>query len=431
MKKFFVLVQKEVREMLTLQTILPMVITVLIFMFIGNIVGKEIDKAKETQNLVVVDQDKTAFTKVVTDALSKSNFNVTYLEGDKTAEGIEKAKEDKIAGVIVFPVGFESNVAAMKAQKVEAYSILNNFSMTGAKDTAVIDTAVAVVNEYVSNYIVVQNIANVTPSALKVPVERKDFVIVSDKTAEVSPTQVMNFVTSQTSFIPIILFIVIIFAATMIATAIATEKENKTLETLLTTPVDRKSIVSAKMVGAGVVALFSAAIYILGFRNYMDGLSGGALSSSADGISGAINQLGLVINPLGYLVLGGSLFLGILCALALATIIGAFAEDAKSVNGLMSPLMVLIMIPYFLTLFLDINSLPTIFKGLIYIIPFSYPFMAAPNIFLGNYTPIIFGMIYQLVFFGVFVYIAGKIFSTDRIITMKLNFKKKSFFLKK
>jgi len=87
--------------------------------------------------------------------------------------------------------------------------------------------------------------------------------------------------------------------------------------------------------------------------------------------------------------------------------------------------MVIILIPYLLTSFLDISSLPIVYKYLIYAIPFSHTFLAAPNLIMGNYSFVIWGIIYQFIIFIIFVYIAAKIFSTDRIFTLRLNFGRK------
>jgi ABC-2 type transport system permease protein len=389
------------------------------------VAGGQMEKAKKATDIAVMDQDQSVSSKAVVDMLNQSNFKVQLYTGADENEIVKFAKDKSISVALVLPKGFEQKLSTAEPQKVKTYSILKNFSFTGSKDTAMLDAAITSLNSAASDQIIRQKLATAEPEKLKNPIQRDDKVVIGNKQAATSPTAVMGFVTSQTALIPIILFIVIIFAATMIATAIATEKENKTLETLLTAPVDRKYIVSAKMVGAGVVALLSAVVYIFGFRYYMDGLSGGAGNIQDAALKLAIDQLGLTFSFSGYLLLGGTLFLAILCALAIATILGAFAEDAKSANGLISPLMVLIMIPYFLTMFLDINTLSPAVKTLVYAIPFSYPFMAAPNIFLHNYSIIFYGMAYQAIMFIVFVYIASRIFSTDKIITLKLSFGKK------
>jgi ABC-2 type transport system permease protein len=80
-------------------------------------------------------------------------------------------------------------------------------------------------------------------------------------------------------------------------------------------------------------------------------------------------------------------------------------------------------------MFLDVNTLSPAVKYGIFAIPFAHPFLAAPNLFLGNYMFVIYGIVYEAVIFAVFLYLAAWIFSTDKIMTVKLNFgKKKSLF---
>jgi ABC-2 type transport system permease protein len=62
---------------------------------------------------------------------------------------------------------------------------------------------------------------------------------------------------------------------------------------------------------------------------------------------------------------------------------------------------------------------------IVYIIPFSHTFLAAPNIFLQNYGIIFIGAAYQFLVFIVLAIVATKIFSSDKILTLKLNFSKK------
>jgi len=124
-------------------------------------------------------------------------------------------------------------------------------------------------------------------------------------------------------------------------------------------------------------------------------------------------------------MLGLTLFASILTALAIAIILGAFAEDVKAVGTLIMPLMVLLLIPYFLTLFLDLSVLPDAARYAVLAIPFTYPFITGPNLFLGNYGIVWWGIGYQLVWFAVFVTIAARVFSTDRILTMKLSLGRK------
>jgi len=423
MSKLFTLIKKELREMITPQVIIPAVVMVLIFMFIGNVVGKETKKFKAPQNIVVLDNDGSTLSGEAVEILKKSNFNVSRLAETTTNEAIRIAKEKNISVVLAIPEGFGEGIEKLKPQKIETYAIMKNFSLQGNQSKAILDASLAAFNNFVSDRIIASQLKGGNPADLKNPIQREDNVIIGDRMAKVNAATIIGFVQSQATFLPIILFIIITLASTIIATAIATEKENKTLETLLTTPVDRRFIIMAKMIGAGTVALIMAGIYIIGFGYYLKGLTG--VGAGAGNLGGAAEALGLVITPGGYALLGLTIFSGILCALSIATVIGSFAQDAKGVQGLISPLMIMLLIPYLLLMLIDINSAGPALKYLVYAIPFSYTFLGIQNIFLKNYAMIFFGIGYSLVFFTVFVLIAGKIFSSDKIITLKLNFRRK------
>jgi len=138
-----------------------------------------------------------------------------------------------------------------------------------------------------------------------------------------------------------------------------------------------------------------------------------------------MQKLGLTFDLTGYVILGLSLFLAILVALALAMILGVLAEDFRSAQTMIMPLMFMVMIPYFISLFADINTVALPVKLFILAIPFSHPFLVSQNIYLGNYGMIAGGLVYMLVVFVVLVVFAARIFSTDKILTMKLRFGKK------
>jgi ABC-2 type transport system permease protein len=168
---------------------------------------------------------------------------------------------------------------------------------------------------------------------------------------------------------------------------------------------------------------------MIGMKSYMGGMGMmGNIRASAS-TNTVIKQLGLTLTGNGYLLLGIALFFAILCGLAMATILGVLAEDFRSAQTLMMPLMLMILIPYLLSFFADVNSLPLPVKLLILAIPFSHPFLATPNIMLGNYAAVLYGILYMAVVFLVLVFIAARIFSTDRVLTMKLRWGKKKVVL--
>ncbi len=250
--------------------------------------------------------------------------------------------------------------------------------------------------------------------------------MVKGKVAAVSPDIVSQAFASQSLIIPIVLAFIIIFSAQMLASLIALEKQNKTLETLLTVPISRPFIVFSKMLSAGVVALIISVVYLFAMNNYMSGVTGGNIGLG-NNVSLVLKQLGMNFTPLTYGLLGLSIFFAILAALAVTTILAAYAEDVKDVQAMLTPLMIFIILPYFLTMFTDPANLSLPLKLILYVIPFSHPFLATQNLMFGRFSPVILGIIYQIVFSFVCIMIASKIFSSDRILTARVRFRKIGF----
>jgi len=427
MKKFLLLVKKELQELMTPQLILPFVLVMVVFMVIGKTAGKQIEnQAKVKEPVLIINHDSGELSTIALQAAG----SIADIKTAKTTEDdkiVDEMNQKKIDIGLIIPANFTADSLQSTKTKIKTYSLLRDFSVAGSKKASTLNSITAIINETVSNSLIQLNLPNVSPLDLKSPISTISYVSANGKTVPGSAIEVLSYVSQQTNYLPIILFIVIVFAAQMIAVAVATEKENKTLETLLSLPVSRKAIVTAKMIAAGLISLLMAGIYMYGLKEFIGGLGATAAGGLGTGenTAAAVSALGLKFTTTGYVELGVILFLGILFALAVAMILGAFSEDAKSAQSVIAPLMVLVMIPYFAVLLLDINQLSPLLRGIIYAIPFSHIFLAGPNILLGNNTFVLWGILYLLVLFIIFVYIAAKIFSSDLILTMKLNFSKK------
>lgn len=425
MNKFWLLLKKELRELLTPQMLVPFILVMVVFVVIGKVAGKQLENQSTTKDQVLIlDLDKSDLSRSALKNVGKISSVVDSTSTD-ASQIVDEMRTRQIMVALVVPHSFSTEISSGLPAKVKTYSLLQNFNVTVLKKTSTLASVVGTMNDSASNYLI--SIASPTsaPEKLKNPVVVEDYVSAKGKVVAGNASVVLGYITQQTNFVPVILFIVIVFAAQMIATAVATEKENKTLETLLSLPVSRRAIVTAKMLAAGLVSLLMAGIYMYGLKNFIGGT--GSTVSTVGGSSGAqiAQSLGLAFTTSGYLTLGLVLFLGILLALAIAMILGAFAEDAKSAQSVIAPLMALLMIPYFATLLLDISQLSPAIRDILYIIPFSHIFLAAPNILLGNNGFVLWGVLYLFVLFVIFVMIAAKIFSSDLILTMKLNFSKK------
>jgi ABC-2 type transport system permease protein len=118
-----------------------------------------------------------------------------------------------------------------------------------------------------------------------------------------------------------------------------------------------------------------------------------------------------------------SLFLSLIAGLALCMLLGTFAKNYKSAQTLTFPITMLAMIPMFLTMFMDFNTLPVAIKVFIFAIPFSHPMMASRALIFDDYLLVIGGIIYVAIFAMVTISIVVWVFKTDRLLTGTTRFK--------
>ncbi len=430
MRRFSLLLKKELRELITWQSVLPLFIGVLIMFFIGNTIGGIANEERVNYDkMAVLNADDSDFSRQMIQTLGK-DFTVIELPADATDEqALAAVEKEGLNSFIRIPEGFGKGVRELgKAQEITAVTRLKNLSVTGGGNAGATANATNAIKEAVQTEILKEQTGG-DAEFLKNPVLQKDRVFIKEKSAEIDPNMVINALMSQSMFLPIVMFIVIAFASQMIAAAIANEKSDKTLETLLSVPVSRTSVLVAKMSGAGLVALIYAAVYMVSFFFYMNGMTGGMMDTAAvqgANTAQAMQALGLQLQALDYVIIGVQLFLGILIALSLSLIIGATAKDIKAAQAGVAPIIFLILIPYMLTLFTDIGKLPAIVKALVYILPFTHSFTTMNNLFLGNGLGVALGAAYQAVLLIFMIWLAVRLFNSDKIFTLKLEFKKKN-----
>jgi ABC-2 type transport system permease protein len=387
---------------------------------------KEVQKAIGIQTISALDQDGSASSQALLKGLESARFKILDQSGKTKEQAIEVAKAGESKLLLVIPEGFGASLQDLEPKTIETYSFMRSFSLIGARGQVVVRGVISALNEALSNSFLKDKLPDLDPQSLKNPIKSKDFVVVRDRMAEGSANMVAGLISQQSLLIPVVLMMIVMYSSQMVISAVAMEKQNKTLETLLTVPIKRTSIITAKMLAAGLVGLISAGVYMFAFKGFVGGIGEEAAQAGAQaGGATMMRQLGLYFDTTGYVILGLSLFLSILVALALAMILGVLAEDFRSAQNMIMPLMFMVMIPYFLSLFADINTVSLPIKIFILAIPFSHPFLVSQNIYLGNYAMIIGGLGYMIVVFAVLVIFAARVFSTDKILTMKLRFGKK------
>jgi len=429
-RRFGILLRKELKELITPATLLPIVLVMILLVLVGNFMGdeiqSEIDKATKTGTVAYADRDDSELSKSVIAMLSDVGYTMEKLDG--TAEENALAYSELNASLYIeIPAGFEEKISNGESANIEIYSTVSSFSISSSMDSISGTTLKTIINEAISNSVIAGIDDSADPSFVKNPVSQKDYTVFNGKIAQVSASELQSYMMMQTMFLPIVLFLIIMLASQMLANSVANEKTDKTLETLLSAPVGRVSILSAKMLAAGLVSLLYSVFYIVGYSSMMGNLQGTLVSASAGDVSSIASSLGLTMSIKTYALFGLQLFLSILVALSLSLLIGILADDIKKVQGLIMPMILLIMIPYLVSLFSDILSFSTPSKLLIGIIPFTHAFTATNAVIFGDMTWFWCGALYQSVVLVGVVMLCLKVIRSDLIFTLsgRLNRKTK------
>ncbi len=423
MKKFFNIFQKEIKDLLTLRMILPFFMSIFILFFIGRVMQSEIGRAIKPVNIGVLDRSKTNTSFALIEGLKDTGNLITIIPAGDDTQAVRIAKEKNLSMVVIIPEDYESSLKNKMRAEVRVYSIITSLSLASSARRAHIRDFLKTINQEAAESFIREINPTLNLEILREPIKVKEFVVIRGIIQPGKAAFIIAYISSQTVIVPIALLMLIIITGTMIASSIAQEKENKTLETILTMPVSRFTIVIAKMLAAVFLAICFALFFVLAMGSYMSSFGGMTTSTPSDfqGLGSGIN---LSLDTSGKILLGASIFLSIVNALALATILALFAQDVKDAQTTIMPLTIMILIPYFFALTFDPGTMSPGSKIFTFLIPFSHTFFAFKFLLLGQRFPVIMGNLYLFIFAVTLLLVATKIFSSERILTMRFSFGK-------
>jgi ABC-2 type transport system permease protein len=419
MRKFTALLIKELRELINKQLIASFVIIILMFQIIGKIGESESKKLEERKEIGLVMLDDGKYSKTIETTL-RSIFNVYRVEGSTPEEWMKNAYESDIRNVVVVPQGFSKEIEAGKRAKIEVYAVSKSLGIRERIQKTILTSIINSLNASISRELLLEKTKGEDPEFLTKPVSTEEYVYLKGKILKASSDAIFAYMIQQSIFIPIILFLLLVFTSQMIATAMGQEKENKTLETLLTTPVSRASIIFAKMISAVILSCIFAGAYMYGFKGYMFAGTGGALSE----LTKIAKNYDLALPVQGIILFGICIFLSLLTGLLMTTIISLFVEDTRSAQLAITPVMILLLIPYFLSFTVDIMELSPVAKTVIYLIPFTHPFYFYRFYMLGYMKDVFFGIGYLVLLNILLTLLIIKLFSTDLLLTARISLRK-------
>ena len=410
MKSVTNIIKKEVKELLTPAALIPIIIMAAIFGSLGNVIGGAGEEATKTPVIGTIDQDHSALSTVACAELGK-NAKVIY-NGSSVSEGLTTLDKEGGVALIIIPAGFGERIMSNESGEYQILWIMKGTGLMDTISSSNVDVTLQFASASVSKELIDRH-SSVNSTVILNPTIRNETTVFKGKEmVGISPGLIAGFMSQQALIVPLIVLMVIIMAGSMVISSMGTEKENKTLETLLTLPVKRSSIVFGKLAGSAIVGLILAVIYMIGLGYYTSSISAGSPIDMA--------KYGLTLDAFDYVLVGISLFLGLLSALALCMLLGIFAKNYKSAQTLTMPITLLAMIPMFAVMMLDFNTMPLVGQVLLFAIPFTHPMMAIRSLMFDDYTLVVGGIVYETAFAIATMAIAVWLFRKDILLTGRL-----------
>ncbi|MEM2129943.1 MAG: ABC transporter permease [Candidatus Bathyarchaeia archaeon] len=418
------LISKEIKELLRDPKImLGMILMPLItFPLMGaamNISTSTLEESTRNVSVMIMNLDKGPLAESL--LLMLQSMNVTIIEtGSSTVEdALVDLSQSNTTTLVVIPQGFSQNLTLGLRAKIIVYSVFESLSLAEGIRSSAVEVPINLYKNALVTQAIRQAFPDRDPLAVLDPISISNVAVVKGKIVNVSSDILRSLFMSQSLGFPLVIMLLLVSAMQIAATSISIEKEEKTLETLLTVPISRLGILTGKLAGSVVVAAAGAIASIIGVNYYINSFNQMIPTQNI-----SLEDLGLSMTPLSYGLLGVMIFVTIVSALALAIIVAAFSENVRSAQALVGPLNFIFIFPSLILMFTDIQMLPYPIQIVLYAIPYTHSIIATKAAFLGDYFTMLISIAYVSAFTIAVLYIAARIFTTEKIVTARISFKK-------
>lgn len=380
MKQIFSIIKKEFKRFfkdprLFVTTIfLPGILIFAMYSLMGNVMS-----AVEGGE----DYVPTAYVYNMPDSLNQALGGVLNINKEQVtlSEAMAQVKDGGIDAVVVFPEDFDRLIAQPSEQPAPNVEIYYN-SADGNSSAA---------------YYTVGSVLDAFETSLSNLFD----VNAGDKTYDVADSQsITTYILSMV--VPIVLLMMLFSGCiATVLEAIAGEKERGTIATLLVTPMKRSHLAIGKILALSVIAMLSGVSSFLGIV-----LSLPQLLKGVEGLT--LSMYG----ALDYLALFGIIISTVLVLVSLMTIVSAYSKSVKEANSLVIPLMIIVMLCGFASIFTKSTNIGLFF------IPLFNSALCISGVMSGTLTAAMFAIAVcmNLAFTVLLVYVLTLMFKSEKIM---------------
>ncbi len=394
MKNILIIAKKELidltrdkRTMLTM-VIIPLLLFPLIMSISGNFASKQIEKEAEKKLVLLVEGEQYADS-LFSFITKQQHIDIFKNEKNEIADTL--LKNSTIDAILFFDKGFDSTLYSGGTAITTIKYKSTDYDIVRRKLSSVID-------QY-KNGILDKRLKELGISEATINPIHTNFKDIS--------SQREKFGKTMGGMVPYI-FIIFSYIGCMYPAIdlFTNEKERGTLETILSTPVNRLQILFGKMSIVSLTGLVSALLSIVGLTIGMNQFS----NSMPQEVFGSIS---IYTEPSVIILLVSMLIPLVIFNAGIMTIITNYARSYKEAQSLLSPLMIVIIVPAVMGMmpFIELNNASAF-------IPITNIALAAKEIIAGtlNYTHYAFVVFSLCIYAVISVFVASIWFGKEKNI---------------
>ena len=192
------IIKKEMKELLTPATILPIVIMAILFGSMGSVIGGIEEGLNEKPVIGFINNDTGDFSIIATSIIEKYSdvvFNSTDLN-DKQ-KGLNDIREKDGLALIVIKKNFSHDIINDEPGQLEIYWIMEGAGILDSISSEVVQGLIYQINRELSKELI-QNNSSINASIALLPTQRIDTTYLKDKELTgISPGAIVGLLSSQ------------------------------------------------------------------------------------------------------------------------------------------------------------------------------------------------------------------------------------------
>lgn len=422
MNKIFIVFKKELIEMIRDRRVFIGLIVLpgMIVYMMGTVMSTSVQNVSQSMEVIkiaVLDMDSSKESKRLVQFLKENKIDVKYVNTtvhDYDNLFREMSKEE-INILVVIPADFEEKIRNCESANITTYLIFSSYDTTEIIRYERVRQSIKIYSDGIARQRIEES-TGLNSSKVLNPIEINGKSVFNYVVKDVDPEYYFTLIYSHGLAIMMVAIIILSFSTQLAAISIGMEKEQKTLETILSMPIKRFHLLAGKAISIGFLSFVGTIIF---FIVYMQMISSVSSSYRASHQLKDISYI-FSISPYGLILFVIVTFLTLMLSISMAMLLSVFCEDVRGAQMLSSIIYIPSIISMLLCMFVDPASMQPPLRFLVFAIPFSYIVLASKSIYTANYSYAFIGIPYLLFLTILVIYVTAKFFETEKILTVRL-----------